>query len=86
MQEINIKLWRHNEEKDWSVEVSAKLHKHVSTKTLAKYVLAAAQQALLEPEIPPVSGATPDDLPMGIRLLSRSAEKPRAARVPQSQS
>ena len=45
-----IKLWRHAEENDWSVEVGGRLHKHVSTKTvdeLVEYVLVAAQQALL---------------------------------------
>jgi hypothetical protein len=55
MQEIKIKLWRHDKEKDWSAEVRGRLHKHISTKTvdeMVEYVLVAAQQALLEPEAP----------------------------------
>jgi hypothetical protein len=58
MQEINLKLWRHSEEQDWSAEIHGRLHKHISTKTvneLAEYVLVAAQQALLEPEDHPNS-------------------------------
>ena len=71
MQEINIKLWRHSEEQDWSAEVHGTLHEHISTRTLddmVEYVLVAAQQALLESEVPP--GATPTDLlPMRQRPL-----------------
>jgi 3-oxoacyl-(acyl-carrier-protein) synthase len=73
VQEINIKLWRNADEKDWSVEVGGKMHEHVSTETvdeLVEYVLVAAQQALLEPEAPSGSGATPiPHLPT--RLVSR---------------
>jgi hypothetical protein len=74
MQEIKIKLWRHTEEEDWSVEVYGKLHKHISTKTvdeLAEYVLVAAQQVLLEPEAPPGDCAMPGDLP--VRKQPRSS-------------
>ena len=56
MREIRIKLWRHNDENDWSAEVYGRLHKHISTETvdeLVEYVLVAAQQALLEPETRP---------------------------------
>jgi hypothetical protein len=56
MQEIKIKLWRHDEEDDWSAEVYGRLHKHISTETvdeLVEYVLVAAQQALLEPDARP---------------------------------
>jgi hypothetical protein len=66
MQEINIKLWRHTEEQDWSAEVLGTLHEHISTKTvdeLAEYVVVAAQQVLLEPEAPPGNSAMPGDLP-----------------------
>lgn len=52
MHEINIKLWRHTEEQDWSAEVHGRRHEHISTKTvdeLVEYVLVATQQALLEP-------------------------------------
>jgi hypothetical protein len=43
MHEINIKLWRHREEQDWSAEVHGRRHEHISTKTvdeLVEYVLA----------------------------------------------
>jgi len=53
MQEINIKLWRHSEEQDWSAEIHGRRHEHISTKTvdeLVEYVVVAAQQALLELE------------------------------------
>ena len=56
MQEINIKLWRHAEEQDWSAEVHGRRHEHISSKTvdeLVEYVLVATQQALLEPEAQP---------------------------------
>ena len=56
MQKINIKLWRHEEVKDWSVEVDGELHRHVSTKTvdeLVEYALVAAQEAEMEREAPP---------------------------------
>jgi hypothetical protein len=52
MQEFKIKLWRHDEEKDWSVEVHGRLHEHVSSTTvdeLVEYALVAAQHALLKP-------------------------------------
>jgi hypothetical protein len=55
MQEINIKLWRHREEQDWSAEVYGRRHEHISIKTvdeLVEYVLVATQQALLETEAP----------------------------------
>jgi 3-oxoacyl-(acyl-carrier-protein) synthase len=67
MQEINIKLWRHTEEKDWSAEVYGRLHKHISTKTvdeLVEYVLVATQQALLKSEAPPGESAMAGDLPL----------------------
>ncbi len=70
MQEINIKLWRHSEEQDWSAEVYGTLHKHISTRTvddMVEYVLVAAQQALLESEVPP--GATPADFHVRQRPL-----------------
>ena len=72
MREIKIKLWRHDEEKDWSAEVYGKRHIHISTKTvdeLVEYVLVAAQQALLEPEIPPGSSAMLADFPVRKRPL-----------------
>jgi hypothetical protein len=56
MQEIKIKLWRHNDKNDWSAEVYGRLHKHISTETvdeLVEYVLVAAQQALLETDAGP---------------------------------
>jgi hypothetical protein len=34
MQTINIKLWRHADEKDWSAEIDGKLHRHISSKTV----------------------------------------------------
>jgi hypothetical protein len=65
MQEIKIKLLHHGEEQDWSIEVDGRLHAHVSATTideLVEYALIAAQQALLEPDSPPGSGATKDEL------------------------
>jgi 3-oxoacyl-(acyl-carrier-protein) synthase len=59
MQEMNIKLWRHTEEQDWSAEVLGRLHEHISTRTvdeLVEYVLVATQQALLEAEARPGAG------------------------------
>jgi 3-oxoacyl-(acyl-carrier-protein) synthase len=66
MKEINIKLWRHSDEQDWSAEVHGTLHQHISTKTvdeLVEYVLVAAQQALLEPEAKRAQSARPGELP-----------------------
>jgi 3-oxoacyl-(acyl-carrier-protein) synthase len=60
MQEMNIKLWRHTEEQDWSAEVLGRLHEHISTRTvdeLVEYVLVATQQALLEAEARPSAWA-----------------------------
>jgi 3-oxoacyl-(acyl-carrier-protein) synthase len=77
MQEINIKLWRHMEEQDWSAEVHGRLHEHISTKTvdeLAEYVVVAAQQALLEPEASPGNSAMPGDLPERKRPRSSVAK------------
>jgi hypothetical protein len=48
MQEIRIKLWRHDKD-DWSIELHGRLHKHISSVTvdqLAEYALVAAQQEL----------------------------------------
>jgi hypothetical protein len=48
MQEIRMKLWRHDED-DWSIEVDGKLHGHVSLAVideLAEYALVAAQHVL----------------------------------------
>ena len=53
MREINITLWYHDEENDWSVEVNGRLHAHVSATTvdeLVEYALIEVQQALLEPD------------------------------------
>jgi hypothetical protein len=60
MQEMNIKLWRHTEEQDWSAEVLGRLHEHISTRTvdeLVEYGLVATQQALLEAEARPSAWA-----------------------------
>jgi 3-oxoacyl-(acyl-carrier-protein) synthase len=60
MQEMNIKLWRHTEEQDWSAEVLGRLHEHISIQTvdeLVEYVLVATQQALLEAEVRPSAWA-----------------------------
>jgi hypothetical protein len=69
MQEIEIKLWRHDEEEDWSIEVNGKLYQHVSATTvdeLVEYALVAAEQALLAPVSPRhgscCSGATPAEV------------------------
>jgi hypothetical protein len=65
LQEINIKLWRHTKERDWSAEVNGKLYEHIFTKTLdefVEYVLVAAQQALLKPETLLGKSATLRDL------------------------
>jgi hypothetical protein len=56
MQEINITLWRHEEENDWSVEFAGRLHRHVSTKTvdeLVEFALVAAQEAEMKRAVPP---------------------------------
>ena len=61
MQEINITLWRHEQEENWSVEINGKFHTHVSTKTvddLVEYALVAAQEAEMNPEAPLGSTAT----------------------------
>jgi hypothetical protein len=58
-------------------EVYGKLHRHISTKTVdevVEYVLVAAQQALLEPEAPRGSSATPADLPVRERPRSSVAK------------
>jgi hypothetical protein len=55
MQEIKIRLWHHEEEEDWSIEVRGKLYQHVSTTTvddLVEYVLVAVQQTLLKTVAP----------------------------------
>jgi hypothetical protein len=53
MQAINIRLYRHDREADWSVEIDGKLHQHVSEETvdgLVEYAVIAAEQRLLEHE------------------------------------
>jgi 3-oxoacyl-(acyl-carrier-protein) synthase len=83
MQEINIKLWRHMEEQDWSAEVHGRLHEHISTKTvdeLAEYVVVAAQQALLEPEASPGNGVMPGDS-SGRKRLRSSVAKARTSGI-----
>jgi hypothetical protein len=77
MKEINIKLWRHSKEQDWSAEVHGKLHEHLSSKTvdeLVEYVLVAAQQALLEPEATAGKSAMPGYLPVHNRPPTRLAK------------
>jgi hypothetical protein len=34
MQQIDIKLWHHSEQENWTIEIDGKLHQHVSTKTV----------------------------------------------------
>ncbi len=61
MREINIKLWRHEQAEDWSVEIDGKFHRHVSATfidELVEYALVAAEQALLEPEAQSDNNAT----------------------------
>jgi hypothetical protein len=51
MQEIKIKLWRHPESMDWSVEVLGRRYEHVSSDTvndLVEYALVASQEWLAD--------------------------------------
>jgi hypothetical protein len=34
MQEIKIKLWRNDQAQDWSIEINALLHEHVSSEIM----------------------------------------------------
>jgi hypothetical protein len=61
MREIHITLWLHEQEGDWSVTIGGKFYRHVSATfidDLVEYALVAAEQALLEPEVPNDSNAT----------------------------
>jgi hypothetical protein len=41
MREINMKLWRNDEFRDWSIEINGRFHEHVPDKDLAELVEAA---------------------------------------------
>jgi hypothetical protein len=41
MREINIKLWRNDELKDWSMEINGRFHEHVPDEGLTDLVEAA---------------------------------------------
>jgi hypothetical protein len=50
---IVIKLWRHVENEDWSIQINGEFRSHVSAATvdeLTEYVVLAAQQELLQEE------------------------------------
>lgn len=58
MQEINIKIWRHQDSEDWSVEILGKKYEHVTSCTihdLVDYVVVSAQQGLVD--LQPISCA-----------------------------
>jgi hypothetical protein len=51
MQQINVTLWCHEVENDWSVEFAGKFHRHVSANTvseLVEYAVVAAQEAEMD--------------------------------------
>jgi len=55
MQEIQIKLWRHQDSQDWSVEILGRKYEHIPLGTvddLVDYFLVAAQQMLVDPILP----------------------------------
>ncbi len=61
MQQINITLWCHEKENDWSVELAGRLHGHVSANAvdeLVEYAVVAAQEAERE-----LVGGAPSVLP-----------------------
>jgi hypothetical protein len=41
MREINIKLWRNDELRNWSMEINGRFHKHVPDEGLTNLVEAA---------------------------------------------
>jgi hypothetical protein len=41
MREINIKLWRNDELRDWSMEINGRFHEHVPDEGLTDLVEAA---------------------------------------------
>jgi hypothetical protein len=84
LEEINIKLWRHLEEQDWSADIHGRLHEHITTQTvdeLVEYFVVAAQQLLLKPEAALEKSAIPANKPpqsslakagtSGIHMLKR---------------
>jgi hypothetical protein len=53
MRTIVIRLWRHVENEDWSIQINGEFMPHVSAITvdeLIEYVVLAAQQELLQQE------------------------------------
>jgi hypothetical protein len=60
MRELHITLWRHEQERDWSIEIDGHFHSHVSIKTvdeLAEYALIKTQEFLMNPEALTDNGA-----------------------------
>jgi len=41
MREINMKLWRNDEFRDWSIEINGRFHEHVPDEGLTELVEAA---------------------------------------------
>jgi hypothetical protein len=51
MQEITLKLWRNDDEQDWSLEINGLRYEHVSAETLedlAEAALSVAENSLME--------------------------------------
>jgi hypothetical protein len=42
MREINMKLWRNDEFRDWSIEINGRFHEHIPDKDLTELVEAAS--------------------------------------------
>jgi hypothetical protein len=60
---VSIRLWRHFDSQDWSVEIDGAHHSHVSSATvdaLAEYAVALAQQVLLQQETAALGGEKSD--------------------------
>lgn len=51
MQAINIKMWRNDEEQDWSIEINGLLHEHITSEIMGDLVecaLIVAEKTLTE--------------------------------------
>ena len=52
MQAINIKMWRNDEEQDWSIEINGLRHEHVTSEiveALVECALIVAETSLTKP-------------------------------------
>lgn len=54
MREINIKIWRNEDLRDWSMEINGRFHEHISSEGLTDLVegaLIVAAKSLIQPSV-----------------------------------